>query len=75
MKLEYERKSEEFKKGKQGETSGTHAKLPKLSITKFYGTFEQWFPFWNKFYTEIDSTDLPQVTKFAYLKQLVLSKL
>ena len=73
-KLEYERKSEEFKKGKQGETSGTHAKLPKLSITKFDGTFEQWFPFWNKFCAEIDSTDLPQVTKFAYLKELVLSK-
>ena len=74
MKLEYERKSEEFKKGKQGETSGTHAKLPKLSITKFDGTFEQWLPFWNKFCAEIDSTDLPQVTKFAYLKELVLSK-
>ena len=75
MKLEYERKSEEFKKGKLGETSGTHAKLPKLSITKFDGTFEQWLPFWNKFYSEIDSTDLPQVTKFAYLKELVLSKI
>ena len=74
MKLEYERKSEEFKKGKQGETSGTHAKLPKLPITKFDGTFEQWLPFRNKFCAEIDSPDLPQVTKFAYLKELVLSK-
>ena len=33
MKLDYEKKSEEFKKGNQGESSGSHAKLPKLSIT------------------------------------------
>ena len=30
MKLEYEKKSEEFKKGKPGESSNLHAKLPKL---------------------------------------------
>ena len=28
-------------------------------------------PFWNKFEAESDSTDLPAVTKFAYLKELV----
>ena len=27
--------------------------------------------FWNKFEAEIGSTDLPAVTKFAYLKELV----
>ena len=74
MKLEYEKKSEEFKKGKQGESNGSQAKLPKLSITKFDGTFEQWLPFWNKFCAEIDSTDLPPVTKFAYLKELIQPK-
>ena len=74
MKLEYEKKSEEFKKGKQGESSGSHAKLPKLSITKFDGTLEKWLPFWNKFCAEIDSTDLPPVTKYAYLKELILPK-
>ena len=74
MKLEYEKKSEEFKKGKQEEPSGSHAKLPKLTITKLGGTFEQWLPFWNKFRVEIDATDLPSVTKFAYLKELVLPK-
>lgn len=31
-------------------------------------------PFWNKFEAEIDSTILPVVTKFAYLKELVESK-
>lgn len=74
MKLEYEKKAEEFKKGKQGESSVSHAKLPKLSITQFDGTFEQWLPFWNKFCAEVDSTDLPSVTKFAYLKELIQPK-
>ena len=74
MKLEYEKKSEEFKKGEQGEPSGLNAKLPKLTITKFGGTFEQCLPFWNKFCIEIDATDLPPVTKFANLKELVLPK-
>ena len=49
-------------------------KLPKLSITKFDELFENWLPFWNKFEAEIDSTILPAVTKFAYLKELVESK-
>ena len=74
MKLEYEQKSEELKEEKQEEPSGSHAKLPKLTTTKFGGTFEQWLPFWNKFCVEIDATDLSSVTKFAYLKELVLPK-
>ena len=71
MKLKYEEKSAELIKGKQGESSGSHAKLPKLSITKYDGTYEQWLPFWNKFCAEIESTNLAPVTKFAYLKELL----
>ena len=40
-------------------------------ITKYNGALENWLSFWNKFEAEIDSTDLPAVTKFAYLKELV----
>ena len=47
MKLKYGEKSAELRNGKQGESSGSHAKLPKLSITKYEGTYEQWLPFWN----------------------------
>ena len=36
--------------------------------------FENWLPFWNKFEAEIDYTTLPAVTKFAYLKEPVESK-
>ena len=51
-----------------------HTKLPKLSITKFDGSFDHWLSFWNKFSAEIDATDLPAVTKFAYLKELLVTK-
>ena len=66
MKLKYEEKSAELRKGKQGELSGSHAKRPKLSVTEYDGTYEQWLPFWNEFCVEIES-----VTKFVYLKELL----
>lgn len=47
--------------------------MPKLIITKYDGTYEKWLSFWNKFEAEIDSSDLPAVTKFAHLKELLES--
>ena len=47
------------------------AKLPKLSIAKFNGKIEKWLPFWGKFVSEIDSTNLASLTKFGYLKELL----
>ena len=44
-------------------------KLPKLPVTKFDGNFANWLPFWNTFQAEVDKSDLPRVTKFAYLKE------
>ena len=32
-----------------------------------------WFRFWNKYEVEIDKTDISPVTKFSYLKELVIS--
>ena len=78
MRLEYEKKSEELKGSKKGKglpgDSVMHAKLPKLSITKFDGSFDHWLSFWNKFSAEIDATDLLAVTKFAYIKELLVTK-
>ena len=51
----------------------TSVKMPKLIITKYDGTYEKWLSFWNKFEAEIDSSDLPAVTKFAHLKELLES--
>ena len=47
------------------------AKLPKLSISKFNGKTEEWLPFWGKFTSEIDSSNLAPLTKFGYLKELL----
>ena len=43
------------------------AKLPKLEISRFQGTFLDWTRFWNQFETEID-----KVAKFSYLKELLV---
>ena len=45
--------------------------MPKLVITKFDGKYVNWLTFWNKFEAEVDAVDLPTVTKFAYLKELL----
>ena len=43
--------------------------MPKLLITKYNRALE--LSFWNKFEAETDKADLPAVTQFAYLKELV----
>ena len=48
------------------------AKLPKLEISKFQGTYSDWIIFWNQFKTEIDKAKLTQVAKFSYLKELLV---
>ena len=48
------------------------AKLPKLEISKFQGTYLDWMRFWNQFETEIDKAKLTQVAKFSYLKELLV---
>ena len=48
------------------------AKLPKLEISKFQGTYLDWMRFWNQFETEIDKAKLTQVAKFSYLKKLLV---
>ena len=50
------------------------AKFPKLVITKFDGTYFDWFRFWNQFESQIDKCDLPQVSKFFNLKELAIQK-
>ena len=49
-------------------------KLPELVITTFDGTNFNWFRFWNHFESQGDNCDLPQVSKFSYLMQLVIPK-
>ena len=47
------------------------AKLPKLVITKFSREVMDWPRFWSQFKAEINCSQVPAVTKFSYLKELV----
>ena len=40
-------------------------------ITKFKGTHLDWTWFWNRFEAEIDTANIPQITKFSYLKEML----
>ena len=50
-------------------------RLPKLVITPFNGTHMDWPRFWSLFETEIDKNNMPQVSKFSYLKELIQPKI
>ena len=79
LKLEFEAKIDELK-NKNMTSSIEHtekasaAKLPKLVITKFNGTPQDWLRFCNQFEAEIDKSQVAAVTKFSYLKELVEPK-
>ena len=80
MQMEVKKKEEGEKEERKKEYSllndckFSKTKLPKLVITKFDGTHFDWFRFWNQFESQIDKCDLPQVSKFSYLKELVIPK-
>ena len=48
--------------------SRTDVKLPKLNLPVFNGDVLQWQSFWDQFVAAVDSTDLPDVSKFSYLR-------
>ena len=52
------------------------AKLPKLVITKFKGTYMDWPRFWGQFTETIDKSSVAVVSvKFAYLRELLDEKI
>lgn len=73
QKAEFEKNREQKAATQETEECKTSsaAKLPKLSITKFNGRVEEWLPFWGKFTSKIDSTNLAPLTKFGYLTELL----
>ena len=70
---------EEFSSDAQPGANGNdkpkvQAKLPKLVITKFNGTYADWMRFWGEFSETIDKTNVASVTKFTYLRELLCDK-
>jgi len=43
-------------------------RLPKLNLPTFDGNILYWQEFWNIFTTSVHEQDIPDVTKFSYLK-------
>ena len=70
IKKKFEAKTVE----KESDAGKPKVKLPKLVITKFQGTHLDWQRFWGQFEVEIDKSDISQVTKFSYLKELLVPK-
>ena len=50
------------------------AKLPKIEMSKFNGDILDYFRFWSTFSTDIDDSNLPETSKFSYLKELLTPK-
>ena len=61
----------ESQDAKQTQGTSTAAKLPKLTISKFDGTYLDWNRFWGQFTEAIDKTGMVTITKFSYLKEFV----
>ena len=74
VRLEIKKKFEAKTVEKESDAGKPKAKLPKLVITKFQGTHLDWQRFWGQFEVEIDKSDIGQVTKFSYLKELLVPK-
>ena len=46
----------------------TDVKLPNLNLPVFNGDVLQWQSFWDQFVAAVDTIDLPDVSKFSYLR-------
>ena len=51
-----------------------NAKLPKLVISKFEGSYMDWSRFWGQFTEGIDKSSIAPITKFTYLLELLSPK-
>lgn len=47
------------------------AKLPKLELPQFNGNHLEWQSFWEQFVAAVHNADLPDVSKFTYLRSLL----
>jgi len=46
-------------------------KLPKLVLPTFSGNVVEWHSFWDQFVAVVDESELPDITKFTYLRSLL----
>ena len=56
------------------ETTGIQARLPKLEIAEFDGSYMDWLRFWGQFEEIVDKTNMTATSKLAYLRGLLCKK-
>ena len=71
LDFEHQQKLKEVLQTVSNPQAPTAAKMPKLIISKFTGTPQDWVRFWGQFESQIDKSSVDDVTKFLYLKELV----
>ena len=75
MKMEMKKKGFEFSRDEVVKSDEkVSVELPNLKITKFERASLDWFRFWNQFETEIDQVQISPISKFSYLKELLVPK-
>ena len=47
------------------------AKLPKMELPKFSGNVHDYMSFWEQFEEAVNKKNIPDVTKFSYLRRLL----
>ena len=57
-----------------GSESPVQAKLPKLTITKFNGSYTDWMRFRGEYSETIDKENMAVTTKFTYLREMLCDK-
>ena len=73
LDLEYQQQLSKSKQSASESTTSSQGtvKMPKLVISKFQGTPQDWVRFWGQFEAQIHKAEASAVTKFSYLKELV----
>ena len=76
MKLQAEHLKPQPKEPMSSDTtfSKLQARLPKMTITVYNGSYGDWPRFWGQFSETIHKTSVPTVTKFTYLRELLCDK-
>ena len=52
-------------------SAAVEAKLPKLELPTFSGDVTEWTSFWEQFQAVVHVSELPDITKFSYLRSLL----
>ena len=74
MAQQSEQSDAEIKTSYVCENMGMQARLPKLEIAEFDGSYMDWLRFWGQFEEIVDKTNIATTSKLAYLRGLLCKK-